>query len=127
MQTPRGAGVPTSCPADSYSRSRGTVLLECLIHPFGLAITFWMITRGETRERKKWEMNSEPRLEVMWEGTPCLENTWRRKSFVSSGDVIMSCIGMNMHCLDSESTTTRIAVYLEDEGSCSMKSMEMEF
>ena len=23
MQTPRGAGVPTSCPADSYSKSGG--------------------------------------------------------------------------------------------------------
>ena len=32
-----------------------------------------------------------------------------------------------MHCLDSQSTTTRIVVYPEDEGSCSMKSMEMEF
>ena len=63
----------------------------------------------------------------MWEGTLCLENTWRRKSFVSSGDVIMSCIGMNMHCLDSQSTTIKTAIYPEDKCSCSMKSMKMEF
>ena len=63
----------------------------------------------------------------MWEGTPCLESTWRSKSFASSGDVIVSCIGMNMHCLERQSTTTRIVVNLEDEESYSMKSMEMEF
>ena len=63
----------------------------------------------------------------MCEGTLCLKNTWRRKSFASSGDVIVSCIGMNMHCLDSQSTIMRIAVYQEDKGSCSMKSMEMVF
>ena len=32
-----------------------------------------------------------------------------------------------MACLESLSTTTRMAVKLVDEGSCSMKSMEMEF
>ena len=78
-------------------------------------------------ERKKWETNSEPQLEVMWKGTPCLEKTWRRKSFANSGDVTLSLVGMNMHCFDSWSTTTRIAVYLEELGSCSMKSIEMEF
>ena len=62
----------------------------------------------------------------MWEGTPCLEKTWRRKSFANSGDVTLS-VGMNMHCFDSQSTTTRIVVYPKELGSCSMKSIEMEF
>ena len=44
-----------------------------------------------------------------------------------SRDVIVSCIGMNMHCLDKQSTTTRIVGYPEDGGSYSIKSMEMEF
>ena len=34
---------------------------------------------------------------------------------------------MKMDCLESRSTMTRMAVKLEDEGSCSMKSMEMDF
>ena len=83
--------------------------------------------RAFPSEWKKWEMNSKPRSEVMWEGTPCLEKTWRRKSFANSGDVTLSSVGMNMHCFDSWSTTTRIAVYPEELGSCSMKSIEMEF
>ena len=32
-----------------------------------------------------------------------------------------------MYCFDSQSTTTRIVVYLKELGSCSMKSIEMEF
>ena len=32
-----------------------------------------------------------------------------------------------MACLESQSTTTRMAVKPVDEGSCSMKSMEIEF
>ena len=39
---------------------------------------------------------------------------------------MVSYVGMNMACLDNRSTTTRIAVKPEEEGSCSMKSMEME-
>ena len=31
-----------------------------------------------------------------------------------------------MHCFDSQSTTTRIAVYPKELGSCSMKSIEMK-
>ena len=45
----------------------------------------------------------------------------------NSGEVIMLSVGMKMHCLERRSTTTRIAVRLEEAGSCLMKSMEMEF
>ena len=34
---------------------------------------------------------------------------------------------MNMACLDSRSIMTRMVVKLDEEGSCSMKSIEMEF
>ena len=55
--------------------------------------------RALPRDLKKWEMNSEPLLEVMWEGTPCFEKTWRRKSLANSGKVIVLSVGMKMHCL----------------------------
>ena len=83
--------------------------------------------RALLRDRKKCETNSGPLSEVMWEGTPCLENMWRRKSFASLGDVIVSWVGMNIHCFDKQSTTTRMEVNPEDGGSCSMKSIDMEF
>jgi len=34
---------------------------------------------------------------------------------------------MNMACFDSWSMTTSMAVKLDEDGSCSMKSIEMEF
>ena len=34
---------------------------------------------------------------------------------------------MNMACLDSQLIMTRMAVKPDEEGSCSMKSIEMEF
>ena len=46
---------------------------------------------------------------------------------MSSGEVIVSCVGVNSTCFERWSTTTRIAVKPEDAGSCSIKSMEMEF
>ena len=85
------------------------------------------MSRALPRDLKKWETNSEPLLEVMWEGTPCLEKMWRRKSLANSGEVIVSTVGMKMHCLKRQSMTTRIAVCSEEAGSCLMKSMEMEF
>ena len=45
------------------------------------------------------------------------------KSLASSGAVMLSVVGMKMPCLESQSTTTRIAVCPEDEGRCSIKSM----
>ena len=41
--------------------------------------------------------------------------------------MMVSCVRMNKDCLDKQSTMTRMDVYPEDDGSCSMKSMEMEF
>ena len=69
----------------------------------------------------------EPLLEVMWEGTPCLEKMWRRKSLANSGEVIVSSVGIKMHCLERRSMTTRIVVCPKEARSCSTKSMEMEF
>ena len=40
---------------------------------------------------------------------------------------MVSTVGMNMDCLVSRSTMTRMVSYPEDGGSFSMKSMEMEF
>ena len=85
------------------------------------------MSRALPRDLKKWETNSEPLLKMIWKGTPCLEKTWRRKSLANSGEVIVLSIGIKMHCLERRSMTTRIAVCLEEAGSCSMKSMEMEF
>ena len=39
----------------------------------------------------------------------------------------MLSVGMKTHCLERQSMTTRIVVCVEEAGSCSMKSMEMEF
>ena len=78
------------------------------------------------RERKKCETNSEPLSEVTWEGTPCFENTCATKSFANSGEVMVSWVGMNIPCFERRSTTTRMEVNPSEEGSCSMKSMEME-
>ena len=85
------------------------------------------MSRALPRDLKKWEMNSEPLSEVMWEGTPCLEKTWRRKSLANSREVIMLSVGIKMHCLERQSTTTRIVVCLEEARSCLMMSMKMEF
>src|SRR4029077_19200490 len=72
-------------------------------------------------------MNSEPRSDVICEGTPCFKKMWRRNSLASSGEVMVSCVGTKTHCFERQSTTTKIEVKPEDAGSCSMKSMEMEF
>ena len=49
------------------------------------------------------------------------------KSVASLAEVMVSCVGMKMLCFDSQSTMTRMVSKLEDGGSFSMKSMEMEF
>jgi hypothetical protein len=48
-------------------------------------------------------------------------------SWVSCGVVILSTVGMNIPCLESQSMMTRIAVCPSDSRRCSMKSMEIEF
>ena len=35
--------------------------------------------------------------------------------------------GMNIHCLERQSMMTRMEVKPEEDGSCSMKSIDMEF
>ena len=85
------------------------------------------MSRALPRGLKKWETNLESLSEVMWEGTPCFEKMWRRKSLANSREVIVLSVGMKMHSLERQSMTTRIAVCLEEARSCLMKSMEMEF
>jgi hypothetical protein len=48
-------------------------------------------------------------------------------SWASCGAVISSTVGMNIPCLKSQSTMTRIAVCPLDSGRYSMKSMNIEF
>ena len=59
------------------------------------------MSRAFPRDWKKWDTNSVPRLDVTWAGTPCLENMWSRKSFASSGLVMVLWVGMKMDCLDN--------------------------
>ena len=49
------------------------------------------------------------------------------KRRASSAEVMVSWVGMNMACFDSQSTITRMVSKLEEEGSFSMKSIEIEF
>jgi hypothetical protein len=85
------------------------------------------MSKASPRDQKKWEIISEPRSQVIWEGTPCLEKTWMTNSLASAGAVISSTVGIKMPFLDSQSTMIRIVVWLSDSGRCSMKSIEMEF
>ena len=48
-------------------------------------------------------------------------------SCASSCEVIVSWVGMKIACLVSLSMTTKMLVYPDDDGRCSMKSMEIEF
>ena len=68
-----------------------------------------------------------PRLEVMCEGTPCLEKTWRTNSLASMGDVMVSTVGIKIDCLVRRSMMTSIVSEPSDIGSFSMKSMDIEF
>ena len=85
-----------------------------------------VIPRALLRERKKYETNSEPLSEVTWEGTPCLEKICAMKSLASSGEVMVSLVGMKIPCFDSWSTTIKMEVEPSEDGSCLIKSMEME-
>ena len=44
-----------------------------------------------------------------------------------SAEVMVSWVGMNIACFMRQSTTTRTVVYPDDVGSCSMKSIDIEF
>ena len=78
-------------------------------------------------EWKKWDTNLEPWSDVTWDRTPWLEKMCRMESFVSSADMIVLWVRMNISCLVSWSTTTRMAEYLNDWGNFLMKSIEIEF
>src|SRR5258707_7543380 len=84
-----------------------------------------MLSRDPS-ERKKWDTNSVPWLEVTWPGAPCFENMWVRNSRASWGVSTVSWVGMNSNCLVSLSMITRIAVNPSDAGSCSMKSIDID-
>ena len=80
---------------------------------------FWVNGRSETQTQN---------LNWKWCGMEhCLEKMCRTNNFVSSVDVIVLWIEMNIACLVSWSTITRIAEYPEDWGNFLMKSIEIEF
>ena len=76
--------------------------------------------------QKNDDTNSKPQSKVTCDGTLCFEKTWSTNSWASMGAVVVLTVGTNMDCLVSQSTM-RIVLCLEDEGSFSMKSMEIEF
>ena len=57
----------------------------------------------------------------------CLAKMCVRNSWESSGDVIALLVGMNRAFFVRQSTTTKMEECLLEMGSCSMKSMDMEF
>ena len=79
------------------------------------------------REQKKRETNSGLQSEVTCSGMLCLENMCITNSIARSSEVQWMVVGMNMPCLESQSTITRIELQPEDVGRVSMKSIEMEF
>ena len=68
-----------------------------------------------------------PWSEVIYEGTPCLEKTWRMNSLASMGDVMVSTVGIKIDCLVRRSMMTSIVSEPLDIGSFLMKSMDIEF
>ena len=72
-------------------------------------------------------MNLGLQSEVTCVGALCLVKTCVRNSWESLGDVIASLVGMNRACFVRRSTTTKMDKWLLGMGSCSMKSMDMEF
>ncbi len=71
-------------------------------------------------------MNSEPQSDVMCARTLCLENTWLRNNCATCGAFIVLWEGMNIACLVSQSTTTRMVEKPLEAGSCLMKSIKIE-
>src|SRR5258708_36947364 len=80
----------------------------------------------DPREWKKCETNSAPWSEVTRPRVLCFENTWVRNIWASWGASTMLWVGMNIDCLVSLSTITRITVNPSDTGSCSMKSIKID-
>ena len=84
------------------------------------------MSRVSANALKNLETNSEPRSEVTWVSTLCLENTFLTKISARPAALIDLCIGVNIACLVSLSTTTRMSVKPWDSGSCSIKSIDMD-
>ena len=76
---------------------------------------------------EKQETNLGPRSEVTCSGILCLVNMCITNSIARSSEVQWMVVGMNMPCLESRSTITRIESQPEDVRRVSMKSIEMEF
>src|SRR6202030_901763 len=86
-----------------------------------------VISRTLPSEQKKREMNSEPRSEVTCDGTLCFEKMWSMNRRANSTEFTSLVVRMKIPCFIHLSTTTKITVKPELSGSCSMKSIEMEF
>jgi len=84
------------------------------------------ISRDNANALKNLEINSDSQLEVTCEGTLYLEKMSCKKITASLMASIDLWVGINMACLVSLSTTTRMSVYLRDLESCSMKSINMD-
>jgi len=78
------------------------------------------------KDLKNFDTNSVPQLDVTWLGAPCFEKTYLMNSSTSMTVLINLTVRMNITCLVSWSTTTRISVWPSDGGNCSMKSIEMD-
>ena len=85
------------------------------------------MSRAVSKKQKNFDINSKPLSEVIWEGTLCLENTWRMDRHVKSTDVMVLWVGIKIACLISQLTITKIVSNLENNRSFLMKSIEMEF
>ena len=83
--------------------------------------------RAVPKDRKKFDTNSKLLLEVTWEETLYLENTWRTNRYTKSVDVMVLWAEIKIAYLMSQSIMTKIVSNLEDNRSFSMKSIEMEF
>ena len=76
---------------------------------------------------KKVETNSEPQLEVMCVGMPCLEKTWRMNNLANIGDVMVSMVKIKIDCLVRQSMMINIMSEPLDMSNFSMKSIDIEF
>ena len=78
------------------------------------------------RDRKKCEVNSDPRSDDTCNGIPCFANTCVTNASATSTAVAESVVGMNTLSFVRQSITTKIAVKPLEAGSCSMKSILIE-
>ena len=85
------------------------------------------MSRVVPKEQKKFDTNSKPMSEMIWKGILYLENMWRINRYAKSTKVMILQAGINIACLVSQLTMTRIVLNLEDDRSFSMKSIEIEF